>query len=161
MANSAFKRVSTDLVLWLAASDSPTAEEWNDYLQILKAMSGGLPSTQRLRGLVISDGGAPSATQRKSSMLAIANHSSRWAVVTSSMIARSTVTVYRWLGLDQRAFGPQEVERAFSFLDVSPAEAREICSEFARLQQQSLEGTTVRSLGEMLRSFDPQPLELA
>jgi len=108
------------LVVFVNLDRTPTDAEWNAYhAAVLDA--GRTYGVARV--LVFSEGGAPTAKQRKRAGELTAVIKSRTAVVSDSFIARSIVTALGWLRLDIKGFARAEQAKAFAFLELSSAES--------------------------------------
>jgi hypothetical protein len=96
--------------------NAPTDSEWNAVLELARSRKSEIRC-----GLIVSDGGAPNAIQRKSltEQLAALAHIPR-AVVTPSSVVRGVVTALSWLGHNMKAFSPSEMQQAVEFLHVPP-----------------------------------------
>jgi serine/threonine protein kinase len=104
------------VVVFVNRTVSPTDKEWNSYLEAgFRVRSRHGPP----RVLAVSEGGPPSAKQRKAGVDVAKAVQSRSAVVTDEPVARAIVTAFRWLGNDVRAFSSREMARAIDFLDLS------------------------------------------
>jgi hypothetical protein len=111
---------------------NPNKEEWDAFLAV--TMAGRRAAGDDLssfKQLVFTDGGGPNAAQRKAATDIVRDAKNgvelKIAVVSRSLVARGIVTAFRWLGFPLRSFAPDELEEAFAFLEVSKAEALDIC----------------------------------
>jgi len=100
----------------------------------------------RLRALVITDGGAPSAAQRKSFNDALKGRNYPSAVVSNAVITRGIVTALSWFNPKIRAFHPDATADALKYLDITPPEYPRIWAEVKRLEAE---------LGVRLKSISP------
>lgn len=114
MKNVAFKIMGT----WLLSAygeDSPTKDEAAECLNILKTLD-----LNKLRILIYSKGGAPSAAQRKDMNEVVKGHEIPVAVLTSSKVARGAVTALSWFNSNMKAFAPEAERDAFHYLQIPP-----------------------------------------
>ncbi len=121
MKNMAFQRVGDYFVLVHNAM-APTEEEWDEWMQQYTYASI----------LVVTDGGAPTASQRKrlktrvdelrASPSYVPNKKEpKVAIVTASSFVRGVITALRWFYHDSyAAFPPDHINQALTYLDVPP-----------------------------------------
>jgi hypothetical protein len=88
----------------------------------------------RLRALVITDGGTPSAAQRKAFNDALNGRDFPAAVISSAMIARGAVTAMSWFNPKLRAFAPDALADAFRYLGIPPRDDERVWAEVKRLE---------------------------
>jgi serine/threonine protein kinase len=101
-------KIRRRVVVFVNHSESPTDEEWDAYLSVgYRAAQCGAP-----RILAITEGGPPSAMQRKRAARVAAEICCRSAVVTDDYVARTIVTAFAWLGEDIKAFRRREIDNA-------------------------------------------------
>jgi hypothetical protein len=129
--NAAFKLVH-NVGVCVHNLRNPSKEEWDSYLEMSRAVRRAAgDDLSNFKQLVFTDGGGPNVAQRKAStdIAAGARNSEalKVAVVSRSLVARGLVTAFRWLGFPLRSFAPEELEETFAFLEVSRAEALDIC----------------------------------
>ncbi|MGC4091461.1 MAG: hypothetical protein QM756_27000 [Polyangiaceae bacterium] len=101
--------------------DNAPDRDWDEFLRILVANRAEF---QRLKILVVTDGGGPSTTQRKALQTALDGRSIRVAVVSDSMRARFIVSSIALLNRDISSFSMDEMSRAFDHLNLSADERR-------------------------------------
>jgi hypothetical protein len=95
--------------------DEPTDNEWQ---RMLEAASLAFRSSQAMCALIVSDGGAPNALQRKQ-LAAIADFRDLpRAVVTPSAMVRGAAIAMSWLGHRVKGFAPDELAEALSFVGI-------------------------------------------
>ena len=121
MKNMAFQKVGDYFVL-VHNAIAPTDEEWDEWLQHYTYASI----------LVVTDGGAPTASQRKRMKLRIDElrasptyvpnkNEPKVATVTSSSFVRGVLTALGWFYHDSyAAFPPDHIAHALAYLDVPP-----------------------------------------
>ena len=100
----------------------PSAAEWEQLLELGRCAPPG-----HLGTLIYTEGGSPSALQRKQlreTMTQSKLESQRTAVLTDSLIARTAITALNiFLGGTLKAFSPTAVEAALSYLE-APTKVR-------------------------------------
>jgi len=109
-----------DVCVWLHTAKDPPTDEW-------KAAMGVIEEAKRKRGdsgirsLVVTDGGAPNATQRGELSDLFDRKPFKLAVVTISLtnpIKRGIATAISWINPAFRAVPPSQLESAMSHLDL-------------------------------------------
>jgi hypothetical protein len=135
------------LVLWLHTAVDPPQPDWDRAVQQLReyAKSKGVPSWE-LRNLVVSDGGAPNARQRRQLFDAAEGRPHMLAVVTTVLnnpIKRGVATALQWLNPSVRFYHPAAYAEALAYLGLE-AEKREIWAEFKHLEAQLGPSKTLR-----------------
>ena len=122
MGTIAYRLVRDDLMLFMAGNSAPTEGEWNEYTLLLASASERLrPLNRALRFIVFVDDSPPNAKQRAAVIDALAGLPSKTGVVTTSLLARNLITVFGWLGLQLRAFSPNDLQGLADYLDLPPA----------------------------------------
>ena len=115
-------------------SDGVVADgDWDAFLAAIRsAIAAGMPE----RSLVISEGGAPSPSQRKRLDDAVAPLGRRLkvAIVTRSTFVRGVVNAFALAKPGYRAFAPERMDDAITYLDVRPSGAVEINAAVMRLR---------------------------
>lgn len=139
---------------------NPTNEDWSAYVEAVKLEEkNGLDIIKQMRTLVFSDGGGPTATQRKIAADVLNGRSTPVAIVTGSTIMRGVITALRWFNPEARAFSPSEVLEAMAFLDI-PAFKQESILQAAQETHANLKIPPVKSL-EAARAAKPRTLPAA
>jgi hypothetical protein len=110
MANMVSKLVE-NLHILVHTDKPPSDEEWQDYLRTF----GKVPP-ERLRTIVFTLGGGPSAAQRKLLNDKLNGKATPAAVVSTSAVVRGIVTALAWFNKDIKAFAPDQTEAAFEYL---------------------------------------------
>jgi hypothetical protein len=127
-----------ELVLFLHTSRAPTPAEWTDAMELL---AGAIRRSgpQRLRSLVITDGGGPDADMRAElkALYERQRFAMPTAVVAASVMVRSIVGAIGWFSPNIRSFSPRGLEAALRFLEV-PSSARVRILGEARAMQKTL-----------------------
>jgi len=120
MRNMAFQKVGDYFVLVHNAM-SPTDDEWDEWLQFY-----GFGSI-----LVVTDGGAPTASQRKRMKARVeelqahqqpGKKDPRVAIMTASSFVRGVITALRWFYYHDAyaAFPPDHLTQALTYLEAPP-----------------------------------------
>jgi hypothetical protein len=122
MAKTISVIVLGDVVLSYTSRSSPSDAEWDEYVVAVKSVDG-----DRRRALVVTDGGGPSASQRKKLYEAVGPKQQPTAIVTGSVVARGISTAMSWFNPALRVFSPHQLKEALAHLGV-PGE------EFGRFQ---------------------------
>jgi hypothetical protein len=96
--NMASKLLAQDLMLVFHNEQPPSEGEWSRFIEEMRAQT---LATRRIPSVVVlSLGGAPTATQRalsKERVSALGDGSERIAVLTASALVRGAVTALRWI----------------------------------------------------------------
>jgi hypothetical protein len=108
------------LVIGLHTGSAPTNDEWGAYLAAVKHTLNRNP--ENVRGLSLSDGGAPSSIQRSGLNTVLNGRHIPVSVISDSVVVRGIVTALNWFNGDIKAFAPHSFEEALSYLNV-PREA--------------------------------------
>lgn len=129
MKNMVFKLIGNCLLM-VHNADPPTQEDADAFLRMLKAHD-----VTRLRSLVLTEGGAPTAAQRKQFNELLDGRNHLTAVVTDRTMVRGIVTAFSWFNPKIKAFPPESMEDALRYLEIRPSEFRTILTEAAKLKQ--------------------------
>ncbi len=111
---------SLEVIVSLHAREPPSTTEWLEYVRTCREALVRRPHD--VRGLVLSDGGAPSSMQRAALNDALGGRHVPVAVVSESVIVRSIVTALGWFNSDIKSFAPIMFQRALAHLGI-PDEA--------------------------------------
>lgn len=117
MKNMAFANVGT-VMLAIHTSAAPTDAEWSAYLGAFKK----IPDLASVRCIAFTDGGAPTTKHRKDLNELLGGRSGLAAVVSASVLVRSVVTALTWFNPLVKAFAPENVDEAYSYLKLTPVE---------------------------------------
>lgn len=126
---------SASLVLLVQAASDPTAAEWDGFLDATSeamAENGG-----RCRVLVFTAGGKPDSELRARSLERgwRDNPASPVVVITEDRLALGAITVFSWFGLNIRALKEKQLDAAYAWLELTPAEQRWVATERRILEQ--------------------------
>ncbi len=132
--NVAFGREGACIILAIGG-EAPSETEWNAYLQFLQVQLG-IAKTTRI--LVLAEEAPPTAVQRKklNEITSAYAGAARVAVVTSSAFVRGAVTASSWFDKRYKAFSPQHLDDAMTWLEVPPAHFGAVRSLAESLQSQ-------------------------
>jgi hypothetical protein len=112
-----------DLLIALHDKDQPTDSQWAALMDNLKTViskHGG--DFSRIYGMVITDGGAPSHSQRELLNNVLSGKSWKISVLSDSLMVRGVVTALNWFNPEIRAFPSSEVQAFMSHLPVQRSE---------------------------------------
>jgi hypothetical protein len=124
-----------DRIVWMAAKQEPTEEEWTAYCDLLPQVAAkNKAKSKPLNVLVVTDGGGPNFKQRTQFMKATKGIRFISPVVTSSLVARAIITVFTWSDNNNKAFAPSEIRAAFDFMDVDQKDRADMWQSVIKLQ---------------------------
>jgi hypothetical protein len=109
------------MLISLENKETPTDEEWDDFLKVLRE---GRDDFATLKLLVITEGGGPTAAQRKRLEQALGGRTLRVAVVTDSIKVRFIVSSIALLNRFISTFSKAELPRAYEYLGLAAGEQR-------------------------------------
>lgn len=99
----------------------PTEEEWSRYM----GQADTYQPLEDQRILVVSEGGAPNATQRQQLIDLLHDVRVPTAILTTSWIMRGSGAAVSWFNRSLRVFGPNAIEQALEHLQLTQWERRE------------------------------------
>ena len=102
--------------------ETPTDAEWDQLLALFVEHRAELP---KLKLMVVTAGGGPSAQQRKRLQAALGGTPMRVAVVSDNMKVRFVASTIALFHADHRSFLTSELDQACDHLQLSPFERRE------------------------------------
>jgi hypothetical protein len=141
------------VILSLHTSVNPTPESWLRYLDVLRAvLKEHRGNVDELRSLVISDGGAPNAAQRKQVMDVVHGKPNKIGVITNSLdnpLKRGVATALTWLNPAFRAVLPARWSEIFAHLDLHQ-HVDEVFLEFDAMQGKLPENTTLAEVKRLV-----------
>ena len=157
-----------DVFVAVHDAQPPTDADWNATIRHYRKFK-----PQIRCGLIVSEGGGPTAPQRKALAGEEASDKVPRAVVTSSAVTRGIVTAMRWIGQDIRAFSPDELVGAFRFLGIPDEQQKAVLDTVANLFDELRAGTSevdtpgraattahLATAPERLARMDPRKLAL-
>lgn len=125
-----FKRIGSMVVL-RENMKTPHDSEWDAFLAFLLANRDDFP---KLKVLVATDGGGPSAAQRKRLADTLDGRSVRVAVVTDSAKSRFIASAISLINRDHRGFSTAERKDAYAHLDLSADECTQAETALASME---------------------------
>ncbi len=138
MAFKIVERRGLLVALWLHTSNDAPNDEWEKACIELEAHKRRTPDfMQRVRSLAISDGAAPTQTQRARLFSGVFEKmpvkSSVITIVLTSRIKRGIATAITWLNPSFKAFDPSQLEASLAHVDL--AGETSLLDDFADLQR--------------------------
>jgi hypothetical protein len=140
------------LFLVVYGTENPTDEEWNEYLDLVRRH--GITRTMQL---VVTDGGEPSAPQRRTLNQLLGGYPVPVAVVSGSVRVRGTVTALSWFNRQIRAFPPSALRDAVAYLEIPASRVDLIEREVGKLRLQLGLPTEAPPLDEHPAAMVPRP----
>jgi hypothetical protein len=122
--------LAPDLVVSRESFESPTNEEWEEFLKLLKSRGEHFA---KLRILVVTDGGGPNAPQRKLLEETLKGRPVRVAIVTDSAKSRFIASAVSLFNRDHKGFAKGEIQNAYRHLGLTPSECRSVESAIREL----------------------------
>lgn len=119
-------------VVTVHAAESPSDEEWARYVSGADTYQ---PLTDQ-RILVVSDGGAPNGTQRQQLIDILDNARVPTAILTTSWLMRGAGAAVRWFNSYLKIFGPNALQDALEYLQLTEWERREGVRLLRELQRE-------------------------
>lgn len=92
--------------------NTPDDQEWDDVCDVLR-------KNVHDRALVVTDGGGPTARQRKVIIDAAGGRKIPTAVMTDSVLVRGITTAMAWFVPEVQAFKPDDLRGALDYLKVT------------------------------------------
>jgi hypothetical protein len=141
----------TLVVLWLTSKIDPPANDFERGIATIRqAMRDhGVPGSAT-RTVIVSDGGAPNAKQRKDLAELWSGAPAKSAVITtvlSNPIKRGIATALAWTNPAMKFFRPEEMIAALGHLGLEHAKAT-IWAEYGKLQTQVPRNATLGLIAE-------------
>lgn len=143
------------VALWLHTQVDPLPQEWDAgiNLQIEYLAKRAVPR-EKLRTLVVSDGGAPNTRQRRRMTQDLwKDRPSKISVITTALsnpIKRGIATALSWANPATRFFQPAQVREALRHIDLEPRLA-DVWVEWKRMQRQI---RTIKTLGLIAQALE-------
>jgi hypothetical protein len=132
------------LMILVHSRGSPSDQEWELYLGEMTKHD-----PEKLLTLVFTDGGAPSAGQRKVVNDFLQGRTSRCAVITKSPIGRGVVSALSWFNPKIKAFPPSETDDALRYLGLQTTQYLLVRNQLKVLRER-FGNTPVESLSAAL-----------
>jgi hypothetical protein len=124
-------RVIDRLVLVVYGIAGPTDADWIEYLGVVER--SGLDRTAHL---IVTDGGGPTAAQRRLLYGLLAGRTRPVAVVSGSLQVRAIVTAMSWFNRSIRAFPVPGLADAIAYLEIPASRVDLIRREVSVLRRQ-------------------------
>ncbi len=105
--------VAENYLVFIVGKDSPSAETWNAYCDFIRK---NLSRLHELRGLAITDGGGPTAAQRKELRAMFGNRDVPVAVISDATVMRFIVSSLTLFNNAMRTFSAGDLASAAAFL---------------------------------------------
>jgi hypothetical protein len=134
--------VIDDLFISAYNTDPPSDEDAGEGLKILQKMD-----LSRARMLVVTAGGAPTATQRKKVYDVLNGQEPPAAIVSDSMVVRTIVTAMNWFNRKNRVFSLSELDAALTYLQIPTFQFEMFRREIAKLQAEISRSNPKRAAG--------------
>jgi hypothetical protein len=137
-----------DVVVWLCGDGDLGADDWTSGCNLIREVArDNKHDYSRVREFVITDGGAPSAIQRREYQDAYGGNLGTTAVVTTSIannpLKRGIATAMSWMNPNIKFFVPSDVGRALRHVGIDVAQFRPI---WATLDEMQLDLPPIRTL---------------
>jgi hypothetical protein len=122
------------LVLLMHGELPPSNAEWDGYLEACRRAL--FPRAQTARVLVVTDGVAPTPTQRAALNLLVTEAGSHvaTAVISHSVAVRSVVALLGMFNRGIRSFAPGDLSLALQYLEVDPARRADVLQRIVRVR---------------------------
>jgi len=121
-------------VVVVHSARAPSDAEWDAYL---RDAGGSLSEIQGM--LIMTDGGGPTSSQRRSLKKLFeehTRHNASFAVISSSLLARGIVLAINLFNPYIRAFRPEALDEALKFLRVPDPERPSLLAMAKQLREQ-------------------------
>jgi hypothetical protein len=151
MKSMVFKIVGNVHIV-IHGTSEPRDEDWRLYMDAVRDEEQKTVDFARIRTLVFSAGGGPSAKHRREINEFLGGRVTPVAIVTSSTLMRGVVTALQWFNPLARAFSSDNVASALQFLGTSSSEAITVWTE-AKMLQSSVGAPSSKSIN--LDSLSP------
>ena len=129
-----FREIGT-LIVCVNSTTTPTDEEWNGYLQLIRKMV----AQERFRSLAVTAGGGPTSKQRAAVQEVLRERAVTSAVVTDAPLVRGMVTALGWFNPAIRSFALNKgagIQEALKYLGVEGFLATRILLEVNAMQRE-------------------------
>jgi hypothetical protein len=126
------------VALWLHTEQDPPESAWDEANARVEQLINSEPGLC-LRGLIVTDGGAPSMKQRAQVYAMLRRAKGKFSVVTtvmSSPIKRGVATALRLVNPGFAFFRPEDFRAALEHVDVPPHACGTVMAEYGRMEAQ-------------------------
>ena len=110
--------------------NDPTDADWDVYFRTIESMSTKKP----LRVLVVTDGGSPSAAQRRKLLALTRRQRPKIAVVTARVRIRFMLSIFALVNQDTRSYLPTQLGAALAYLGLTAIEAKTVSELVAQMR---------------------------
>jgi hypothetical protein len=121
MKRNMLTRSKGPLLLCRQTGEEPSEQEWSEFLRVLAAGCGELEA-KNLKVLVLTDGGAPNAEQRKRLVETLSGCHPQVACISDSVKVRFASVLITLFQHNYRHFSLAETKHAFAHLELTPAQ---------------------------------------
>lgn len=119
------------VLLVVHGHEPPTDDEWETYLGQVKLVV----ATGRPRAMAVTEGGAPSLSQRTQLNRILRGTRALGAVVSDSSFVRGIVTALSWFNHGVRSFSPDHFEVACAHLELSAIQIQHLSGRLDALRE--------------------------
>jgi hypothetical protein len=119
-----------NLVVSRESFESPLDSEWNEFLKLMEA---NRENFEKLRILVVTEGGGPNSAQRGRLQEVLRGKPVRVAVVTDSAKSRFIASAVSLFNRDHRGFWKSEMALAYEHLGLTAVERRLVEAALAQM----------------------------
>lgn len=131
--NMACRRIGDSMIVLRENEDTPADEDWDAFLAMLVHDRDRFP---KLKILVMTEGGGPSAEQRKRLKVALDGRPVRVACVTDSVKVRFIASSVALLNRQIRTFSKSELDGAYTHLGMNSAEQKIAAAVLDEIEKQ-------------------------
>lgn len=110
-----------EIMVVIHTSQPPSDLEWQEYVDGVASCD-----LETMRSIVITDGGAPSAQQRKAINDLLGGRQVPGVVVSPSTFVRGVVTALSWFNPGLKAYPHEDFDKACQYLELSLQEIEEV-----------------------------------
>jgi hypothetical protein len=113
---------SLRVIIGLNGTEFATDEDWADWMALVRGHLADDPQLLRSRSLVFSDGGSPTARQRREVIEACDGVRAIGSIVSSSRLVRGVGTALSWFMPEVKYFAPRDYRRALRHIGIEDDE---------------------------------------
>ena len=122
MVTGAWRGASRTVIVALNGRAFASDADWAPYVTLVREALVADPRLERTYSLAFSDGGSPSATQRREIVEVCAGARAVGAIISGSRLVRGVGTALSWFMPEVKWFAPEDYPRALAHLGVPPAD---------------------------------------
>jgi hypothetical protein len=138
MSNMVFRELKLgdfDYFIWMHGTEAPENDKWQASIEAMRAYVRAHDNKlDNYRGLVFTDGGAPSASQRADLNSIYGGRPVKVAVIANSAFVRAVITALTWFDLKIKAFAPREIGGALDHIGLRTTERRRLFTELKAME---------------------------